>query len=148
VRRWAPGSWLGHAALPVALGGLLYAAFRSEALLGFRFARAIGGIEPVDALRSAVQGWAPPGWVTLSLPDALWAYALAWAVERTTRPLSPAERSAWLLLPIALGPGFEIGQGAALVPGTFDPLDLVLTALAVGLALRGARSADPAPAPA
>ena len=128
-------AWLLHAVAPVLAGGLLYGLFRTERLLGWRWAEQAGLDGALRSVRDLGAGWSVPEWVAFSLPDALWCYAFAWTVCRATATLPVRERVAWLALPVLLGPGAELGQLVGVVPGTFDVLDLVLCVVAVGLVL-------------
>lgn len=137
-----------HAGVPVFSGALLYVGFRAEHLVGWRWADAIGLGAAARSLRDLLRiGPELPAWVRFTLPDALWVYALTFVIARLQRGATPAERAAWLATAFALGPGAELGQAAALVPGTFDPADLIATlvAFALGCAVgaRGARSLLP-----
>src|SRR6188508_1513709 len=100
MRRWA-----AHVAAPLVVGALLYLGFRSDRLLGWQWADAIGIGSVAHAARSLVQDLAVPDWVRFSLPDALWVYALAYAVARVQRTASRTERAAWLAIVLAFGPG-------------------------------------------
>ncbi len=76
-----------------------------------------------------------PAWVRNSVPDALWQYAFAatmFAVWRGT-PCSVA-KAIFLTAPIAVGVFVELGQLARVMPGTFDPLDLLASLVAGALA--------------
>ncbi len=121
---------LAHVAAPLIAGGLLYVGARSDGLLLWRWARALG-IEPaLRAVREALALLADaPSWARFTLPDALWVYALT-----ATLCLLHRRPRAYLLVPLALGPGAELLQAAGWLPGTYDPLDLLATSLALALA--------------
>ncbi len=140
-------AWLAHVVGPLGLGGLLYVVARPRGLVFWDWARAAR----LDAPLLALRGWLGPlleglpEWVRYTLPDALWVYALTAAIVRLQRDSSALVRALYLAIPAALGPGAELLQAAGALPGTFDPLDLVATAVALLLgaapALRLARPA-------
>jgi hypothetical protein len=129
-----------HVLAPLAVGGLLYLGLRSESLLMFRWADALGAGAVVHAWREiAAVASTSPEWVRLTLPDALWTYALAWTMSRIWRDA----RRAWpaaCLVPIAAGPGAELAQWMQWLPGTFDPIDVGLTLAAALLGALAGRN--------
>lgn len=113
--------------LPLVVGTAIYVGFRSPRLLGWRWGESLGVYDVTRAARDAIRSThvALPDWIVFTLPDALWQYALAFAMAHIWWRSPKRERWAWLALPVALGPGAELAQALGLVPGTFDPLDLV-----------------------
>jgi len=69
-----------------------------------------------------------PGWFNGAAADAAYSFALGCVVARASRLV----RGCGLLVAV----GHEVAQGMDLVPGTFDPADLVVLALTFVLALR------------
>lgn len=67
-----------------------------------------------------------PDWLVYSLPDGLWAAALATALLAIWDFRPSAAATAWGLIALLAGLGFEAGQRAGLIPGTYDPLDMVM----------------------
>lgn len=63
-------------------------------------------------------------WLTNSLPFALWCFAAFVALRR----------SRWGAVALSLAAGAELGQLAGVVPGTFDPIDLLAITIAFGIA--------------
>jgi hypothetical protein len=123
---------VSHCAAPLGLGGFIYLSWRPTGLLMFDWAEALGLGSVLAAWRGAVapSGELVPEAVLYSLPDALWVYALTAWFSRTWP--SPRLRGKWLGAGLALGVGGELGQLAGVVPGTFDPVDLVGCAAAAG----------------
>ena len=119
------------ASCALALGAALYLArgvTQGEGALGIELATA--------RLRATVGPWlhGAPAWLRDSGPDAAWSFALACALQLiagSTRSTARATR--WHLAGVALAVGYELGQGAGVVRGTFDPLDLL--AIVAGYAL-------------
>jgi hypothetical protein len=129
--------WIMHVVLPTLAGGILYLGWRTRGLLLWDWAASAGIEDGLGALRAGLLATfpAPPEWVRFSLPDALWVYGLTFSVARLQRESSLAWKIGWLSIPALFGPGAELLQAVALLPGTFDPLDLLLTALAFGAAV-------------
>lgn len=117
-----------HVIGPTALGAAIYILFRQDTLLAFRWIDCVGLGDAVRASRSAVAGVHPPNWVRFVLPDGLWCWSATawfWIIWRRI--------NLWTLLPVALAVGAEFGQLTPLVPGTFDPHDII--AYAAGAAI-------------
>ena len=105
-------------------------------MIAFGWARAMGLGRALDGLRHAaapVRGHLPPAVLDV-LPDAAWALALA-GIVRFSWALEPGRaRRAWLAIGFVLAVGWELAQGLHLVRGTFDPRDLLVSAIAYALA--------------
>ncbi len=130
----------------MALGGVTYILYRPRSLVMFGWFESLGLDPIVESMRSHAASWAwrPPLWWICSVPAALWllsglaAFAALWGggTSRGARP--------WLLAVAAAGIGGELAQSIDLVPGTFDPIDLgaslvaiaafILVALPLGMA--------------
>ncbi len=132
------GFFLAHVALPLVAGAALYLLARPTSLVLFRWAEMAGFEASVARARDATHGLLPllPGFVRLSLPNALWVYALSSLLSALWDHRATAASLPWLALGPALGAGFELGQAFGFVPGTFDPVDLALVLAASALALR------------
>lgn len=117
-----------HAVLPIFMGAAIYSLWRSKTLLVFAWYRWIGLEGQVSALRTHTAAFRHfiPGPILYSLPDALWVYSFA-AVMQYVWFQQPNRygRIFWILLAVALGVGGEIGQLFKVVPGRFDPMDLI-----------------------
>jgi glycopeptide antibiotics resistance protein len=130
----------------IALGSMIYICFRPGSLAVFAWAEAVGLEQAVGALRQLCAPIGPhvPEPVIHSLPGALWAGAFALAMGTIWRA-TPIRR-AWPYLSTvpALALGSEVGQGLSLLPGTFDPIDLIAYTAGITLgfmvALRGSRT--------
>jgi len=115
--------------LPVALGAAVYVLWRDRGLLVFSWLEAVGATGVVDLVRTAARSLAVPDSVRFCLPDGLWAYALAYALAHVWADGRPRERRIWFGVCCLASMGPELGQAAGLVPGTFDPADLTVSAL-------------------
>lgn len=119
-------------------GGLVYICWRDPNLLMFRWFSAIGLEPSIDWLRlgTASVQTALPHWLVYSLPDGLWVYALTALMILLWRGVhSLPIKIFWLSLGLLLGAGSELGQLAGILPGAFDPMDLVICLVAPGAAL-------------
>jgi hypothetical protein len=114
----------------LALGALPYFA-RPQTTL-------VGGAVGLPSAGSALLRRVPPA-IAGSLPDAAWAFALAYTVAVLWAEGPPLARRTWLSVGLALAAGWEIAQAARLVPGTFDLLDLIASVIAYGMGLVAAR---------
>jgi hypothetical protein len=69
-----------------------------------------------------------------SAPDAAWAFATGSVVSLLWSSRS-ASRTGWIAAGALVAVGYEVAQLVALVPGTFDVIDLVASAMAYALAV-------------
>lgn len=126
-----------HVALPVAIGAGIYVLWRTQRLPVFDWLTWAGFSGVVEWLRQvAPAASALPDWVIFTLPDALWVYAVTAcaALIWVDAPGTWARRF-WLSGGLVMGAGSELGQAFGIVPGTFDPHDLVASVGAAGLAV-------------
>lgn len=113
----------------------IYALFRD----GFRLHQWLSAADRWALLphaRAAVAALTPPNWVVYSLPDALWQFTFCIVVYRIwSRASAGRLRTAFVVMPAAIGVGCELGQAVGVVQGVFDPVDLALTIVAVAVAM-------------
>ena len=131
VRHW--GSLVGHVVEPLLIGGVIYVLWRPVNLRLFRWLEALNIYALVITARRVLPSL--PEWATYSLPAGLWMYSV---VAALTFIWMPDRRGWWLLwvsLALLLGPGGEVAQLCGLIPGRFDPVDLISYLLTGGLAL-------------
>ena len=128
---------LGSCALPMVLGGAIYLLFRDTGMLMFHWVDTLGLSAPLTSARA----WAAPArsslptWLLYSVPDGAWVYSCT-AFFAGLWPDGPAlQRWGWISVGAVLAIGGELGQAAGLVPGTFDPADVIACALAATLAV-------------
>lgn len=108
--------------LPLTIGGLLYLVTRTSSLHMFHWAEYLHVGLLVDQLRFACKEALVthlPSWILFSLPDALWMYAFTAAIIL----LWERKITGYVLVPLILGLGSEVGQYLKFVPGTFDIVD-------------------------
>ena len=107
------------------VGGGIYLLFRPEELLMFRVADALGLTPTVRALRTAVDRWSLPHFVANSLPGGLWAMAYVLLADSLLKRQTAQQRVAVMSVVPLVGAASEVMQGLGMLPGTFDPLDLL-----------------------
>lgn len=120
-----------HVLLPLLLGLLLYATWRSKEV---HVVALLARIAPrsVDAVQGAGTSRVP-ALLLGTLPDLLWAWSFgaAMALVWLGRPWS--EKRAWLVAGGLVALFAEVGQALHVVPGTFDVADLVAIGAGYGL---------------
>lgn len=115
--------------LPLAAGAAIYLTLRRDSYVG-SFVGALLGLPE----RESAAG--PSGFSAFlrdHAADMLWAYALAFAVCAVTGGGRRARRAA-LCVCLGFAALVESAQLLGAFSGTFDPLDILLEALAIGLA--------------
>lgn len=110
---------------------------RPPALLVFDWVRALGLGPAVQAAREPLKPLAAacPEWLLYSLPDALWTYALTASMGWIWAGRWKGSAWIWIALGVLIGCGGEALQALGLLPGTADPVDVLLCGLAGALAL-------------
>jgi hypothetical protein len=128
---------LVHVVVPLAIGTLAYAAWRSSDV---RIVSWMSRIAPrgVRALHDAGPSRAP-ALILGSLPDAAWAWAFGATLSLVWLGRPWRAKAPWLVAGALLALFAEIGQAIGVIPGTFDAIDLVAIALgyAAGALLAG-----------
>jgi len=128
TRHFAAAFFFVHVAFPIFCGAAIYSMWRSKTLLVFTWYRWADFYTPIMSLRSHVSGvrHLVPGPILYSLPDALWVYSFTAFIQYLwAKQPRGYGKTLWPLLPVALASGAEVGQFFAMVPGTFDPVDLL-----------------------
>jgi hypothetical protein len=122
---------LVHVVLPLAIGVLAYAAWRSKDVHVVAWMSRIAP-RGVDAMRGTGAARVPSA-IIGSLPDAAWAWAFGAALALVWRGRPWREKAAWLAGGAVVALSAELGQALHLLPGTYDAVDLV--AIAIGFVL-------------
>ena len=127
---------LGASIASMFVGGMVYVLWRPDSLTMFSWFSTLGLDRPVGAMRAwaAAAPWAPPDWVCLSAPQALWLLSGCLAVHSIWGDARCPQERFWMAALTLLAVGAELGQAAQVVEGSFDPLDLALLALAFAAA--------------
>lgn len=110
----------------ILIGGSIYILWRADTLLMFSWFQTLGMRNVVNVWRN----WAAPysvfpRWVYFSLPQGLWLFSGLLAIHCIWRDSQCSEELTWCSLLLAIAGGLELGQLAGIVPGRFDPADLV-----------------------
>ena len=117
-----------HVIIPITFGGIIYLLFRSDSLMMFRWADAIGVKPVLDDMRvycTTIQ-MDNLNWFFFSLPDGLWVYSftsfmlIVWGLKFSRHSIF------WISIGPLLALCGEMGQAFGVVRGTFDPTDLIL----------------------
>ncbi|MDP8289777.1 MAG: hypothetical protein P9M02_02255 [Candidatus Susulua stagnicola] len=124
--------------LAIIFGGLIYIFWRSESLMMFSWFKELHIYSFVEYLRNVTQPCSNlfPRWFYYSLPNALWFFSgilLFHAIWDNKKYLH--QRIFWLTVFVSLVLGSEASQFFAIIPGTFDIIDLLLIFLAWLMAL-------------
>ena len=138
------GRTLLHVALPLVIGTLAYAAWRSSDV---RVVAWLSRIAPRGVAATQGTGAAHvPAMFVGSLPDAAWAWAFGASLSLVWYGRTWREKAAWLGAGALIALFAEIGQAIGIVPGTFDVVDLAAIAVgfAIGAWLAGRRRGIPA----
>ena len=135
-----------HVSAPLAMGIGLYALFGKHSACAASVSAAPTALAWIrDVAKTTMP--LPPSWLVQNVPDALWGYAVGAFVTAVWARETTWVHWLWTGVAFALVAGFEVGQRAGLVPGTFDPIDLAasicafVVAVALGHVLRGERHA-------
>ena len=126
-----------HVLLPLLFGGSAYLLWRPSSLLMFAWLDQLaltGCIRPAREWGAAIAA-SVPAWLVMSVPAALWSYAVVSWIGWVWGDEPSAEGKCWMLAASMLGPLSELGQRLQWVPGTFDPVDLVFYFVGVLLAV-------------
>lgn len=112
--------------LPLVPGALIYTAFRPETLIVVGWLESAGLGEVYALIREALQPLrgSLPTWAVYNLPNGLWSFAV-FAVIASIWSLRSVGGAAYLVLGLACTIGLELLQYVDLMPGTFDPGDLL-----------------------
>lgn len=111
-----------HVILPIAIGAAIYLLFRTTSLLVFDWVAKAHLSEVTFAARQLLSGIHLPEWLLYTLPDGLWVYAVTSWMILIWKGNPPFH---WLFVGLALAVGGEIGQAIAIVPGTYQHLDIL-----------------------
>jgi len=109
---------------------MIYVYQREHNLLLHEWLRNIGLLDSRGSKHLISNNNLADKWLINSLPDALWMFALSlfilfiWNFKRTKASIT------WLIIALSIGLGYECLQLTSIIPGTFDPVDLSMIALA------------------
>ena len=103
----------------------------------FRWANTLGLLPSIENARFFTRGLQGllPQWFIYSLPLALWIVSYLFFINTIWFGRKSIARTLWLWLVPLLSIVAEVGQYPQLVPGTFDPVDLLTIVVATGFVL-------------
>lgn len=118
---------LGHIGA-LLLGGGIYILCRTSNLLMFNWIDFLTLTDFVNELRYYTLQYSTyfPDWVIYSLPDGLWVFSYLSLSLFTWKNILTTTNMIWIFIIPVLAIGSELAQWFEIVPGTFDPTDLVL----------------------
>ena len=117
--------------LLLGMGTVIYILFRAKTLLVFDWLEMVSLAAIVELWRRRCCMRSMGRAFYYSLPDGLWVGAFAICLNQRVVAGAPHSQAPylWICLPVALGVGSELGQLCGVVPGTFDPYDILLMLL-------------------
>jgi hypothetical protein len=124
-------------------GSALYILFRPTSILLFQWADSLALMDRVGVARGHASVWrgVVPDWVIFSLPFALWVFSYLLLVDVRWTGQSAVWRGVYFWIVPIIAVAAELAQAAQVLPGHFDPVDLMAiilaTCLALGLRPRG-----------
>lgn len=123
---------LTMASLALLVGGMIYATFRPTSLIMFQWFDGLGCYSFVDYLRAHYGNTISEEWLIYSLPAGLWLFSYLYVIDSIWGGHANQKGRTYFLwiLPI-LSILSEFMQLVHLMPGTFDPMDIVCYVLAI-----------------
>lgn len=118
--------FFGHL-FTLTFGGIIYIFFRSDSLVMFKWFSVFSLGTQIDYLRERTLTIKElfPDWFLFSFPDGLWIFSyislmlLIWGNNIKMQNLF------WFFFVPFIATSSEVGQFFNIVPGTFDPVDLI-----------------------
>ena len=119
--------------IPVILGGIIYAIYRTENLKMFKWFKELGIYNEIKNIRDndGVKTVKMPDWIIYSLPDALWLLSLNFIILIFWKFKINKHSIIWIISTTIIGLYSEIGQYLKIIPGTFDYKDLISLIIAI-----------------
>ena len=126
-------TWAFASIAAMALGGVTYILYRPKSLSMFSWFELLGLDPIIESMRSHAASWAwrPPLWWIGSVPAALWLLSGLAAFAALWGGWGPRGARLWMFALVSAGLGGELAQSIDLVPGTFDPIDLGASLVAI-----------------
>ena len=116
---------LFHSLIPMIIGTFIYIIFREENLLMFSWFDSLGLYSLVDYLRLNFSKYNIPNFILYSYPDGVWIYSFVSLMIVIWDRAKSNMRFFWFAIAPILGISAEIYQYFNILPGTYDPLDLI-----------------------
>ena len=114
------------------LGSFIYLLARPTTLIMFDWVEALGLAQEVEAARSLLHDAVGqlPQWFVYSVPFALWVASYLLFNDAIWGRSTGWGRRGWFWCIPAVAVASEVLQGSGTLPGTFDPVDLLLVVVA------------------
>jgi hypothetical protein len=126
-------------AVSLFLGGGIYLLFKPSEPVFFHWLKSLGLYDMVTGIRSCSLSIFPhpATWLIYELPDALWAFAYAWAITVIWSDHGSWIKYLWMLTIPCIVLGSELLQYSGMIPGTFSFTDLICetSGIVAGVAL-------------
>lgn len=117
--------YIFHVYSPILIGAIIYTFFREDVLLIFRIYERLFFGEALLHTRDITMEWHVHPYILYTLPDFLWMYAFTCFLSSQWIHEEPSTwRTMFIITPLLLGAGGEIGQYFMPTLGTFDAVDL------------------------
>lgn len=107
----------------LAIGAIIYYAFRTDSLVMFNWADKLGLGDYVDKIRLLATSIDIPDFVKYCLPNALWTTSYILAADALIS--KEDNKLLWIIALPLVATILEFGQGIHIVSGTFDLLDIL-----------------------
>ncbi len=129
---------LAFVALPLILGIAMYTLFSAGMERQLHALDAVRLGVPLRALRviTLPAGAHAPDAIRFHFADAAWGWALGAALSLVWANDPGVRRTGWFVVGAIFVVGTEIAQLAGLMPGTFDPIDIIVSIFAYAAAWR------------
>ncbi|WP_073408820.1 hypothetical protein [Flavobacterium johnsoniae] len=126
--------YIGHI-LTLLCGSLIYILFRTSTLRMFGWFDKLGILTTINDIRTISVNYSNnlPNLILYTLPDGLWMFSYVSLILFLWKNEIKNENLFWLFIIPIISIISELGQVIGLVPGTFDPSDLLMYFLGTSL---------------
>jgi len=117
--------------LPVILGGLIYLIFRNESLIMFSWIEYLSMSNEINTIQNFRNIISFPKWFIYSLPDGLWIFSYTAISLEVWKHSINNQNIFWIFSIPVIAVLSEFLQLSKIIPGTFDPADLIFYFLGI-----------------
>jgi len=119
------------------LGTAIYLLFRPTTLLMFHWVSSVGWLGSIETLRTFVIkiDSEVPEWIVYSLPFAFWISSYLLFVRAIWWDSTSLIRHVWFWIIPVIAITTELAQNVNMLPGHYDPIDLIAIIFAIVFAL-------------
>lgn len=119
--------------IPVVVGGFIYIIFRTERLIMFHWFEYVSLSHQINILKNLRTIYSFPSWFIYSLPDGLWTFSYVAVSLQIWKFSITCQNVFWIFsIPISAVLS-EFLQLFRLIPGTFDPIDIIFYLLGASI---------------